>query len=41
VRGTVCKRNGALTADVSGAIARGIQAGDRVQAAIAELDLTS
>ncbi|MDT7727019.1 MAG: 5-methylthioadenosine/S-adenosylhomocysteine deaminase [Actinomycetota bacterium] len=41
VRGTVRKRNGALTADVSGAIARGIQAGDRVQAAIAELDLTS
>jgi cytosine/adenosine deaminase-related metal-dependent hydrolase len=41
VRGTVCKRNGALTADVSGAIARGMQAGDHILAAIAELDPTS
>jgi 5-methylthioadenosine/S-adenosylhomocysteine deaminase len=38
VRGTVQKRNGALKADVSGAIALGLQARDRVQTAISALE---
>lgn len=37
VRGKVQKRNGALTADVSSAMARGLQARDRVQAAFSGL----